>query len=252
MRRNYPILLALAAQLTAALLLALLGYLAARWFQLRPAPLAAVLAQGLLAAGIGHWLGLSRWWLPINLLFAPALLLLIALSLPPWAFLLTFVILLLLYWNSISGGVPLYLTGESTRRQLEDILRQQPPHFRYIDLGSGLAGTLCALSRRFPQATFEGVETAPLVFLASWLRCLLRPNCHIRYRSLWHVDLAPYDIVYCFLSPVPMPDLWKKAKAEMKKNSLLISNTFEIPGIAPHRTIALQDWRDTRLLIWKL
>jgi hypothetical protein len=49
-----------------------------------------------------------------------------------------------------------------------------------------------------------------------------------------------------------MPDLWQKARAEMKKNSLLISNTFDIPGVPPWRVIELRDWRHTKLLIWEL
>ena len=210
------------------------------------------LVQGIVAAVLGHLLGLSRWWLLINLIFAPALLLLSAFSIPPWVFLLGFVLLLLLYWNSFGGGVPLYLTGKVTRQQLEEILKQQTSMFRFVDLGSGLGGTLWHLSRRFPQARFEGVETAPLVFLASWFRCLFRKNCRIRYRSLWKVDLTQYDVVYCFLSPVPMPGLWKKAKAEMKRKALLVSNTFEIPGVAPSKIIELKDWRDSRLLIWEM
>ena len=252
MRRKYPALLALVAQVVAAALQLSLGYLLANKFQFRPAPFGIALAQGVVAAAVGHLLGLSRWWLLINLIFAPALLLLSASSIPSWMFLVGFVLLLLLFWNSFGGGVPLYLTGEGTHRQLEQLLKQQVPSFRFIDLGSGLAGTLWHLSKRFPHARFEGVETAPLVFLVSWFRCLLRNNCRIRYRSLWTVDLSPYDVVYCFLSPVPMPELWKKATAEMKGKALLVSNTFEIPGVSPGRIIELKDWRESRLLIWEL
>jgi hypothetical protein len=49
-----------------------------------------------------------------------------------------------------------------------------------------------------------------------------------------------------------MPALWDKAKGEMKKGSLLISNTFDIPGIPPAKTIKLKDWRDSQILIWRL
>ena len=155
-------------------------------------------------------------------------------------------------FRSFASGVPLYLTGEGTRKKLEEILNARGPTFQFIDLGSGLAGTLCQLSQRYPQARFEGVETAPLVFLASWFRCLFRKNCRVRYRSLWKVDLSKYDIVYCFLSPVPMPELWKKARAEMKVKSLLVSNTFDIPGITPKQVIELKDWRDSKILVWEL
>ena len=252
MRRKFPILLALAAQLAAAALLMLVFYLGAAWFELRPSLYAAAAAQGLLAAALGHLFGLSRWWLLINLAFVPSLIALSAFKIPPWGYLIGFLLLLLLNWNTFAGGVPLYLTGEGTRKKLEEILNARVPTFRFIDLGSGLAGTLCQLSHRYPQARFEGVETAPLVFLVSWFRCLFRKNCQVRYRSLWKVDLSKYDIVYCFLSPVPMPELWKKARTEMKGKSLLVSNTFDIPGITPKQVIELKDWRDSKILVWEL
>jgi len=252
MRRRFPILRALAAQIAAAALLLLVFRLGAAWFSFQPPLVAAAVAQGLLAAAFGHLFGLSRWWLLINFAFVPALLALSACQIPQWGYLVGFLLLLLLNWNTFAGGVPLYLTGEGTRKKLEEILNSRSPAFRFIDLGSGLAGTLCQLSRRYPQAHFEGVETAPLVFLASWFRCLFRKNCRVRYRSLWKVDLSRYDVVYCFLSPVPMPDLWKKARAEMRSKSVLVSNTFEIPGIAPKQVIEMKDWRDSKIFVWEL
>mgnify|MGYP006204041339 CR=1 FL=1 len=114
----------------------------------------------------------------------------------------------------------------------------------------GLAGTLSRLARDFPAAQFIGVETAPLTFALSWLRCLPRRNCHIRLLSLWRVDLAEYDVVYCFLSPAPMAALWDKAHAEMRPGALLISNSFAVPGVEPVEVQQLNDWRRSRLLIW--
>ena len=252
MPQRLPILRALAAQLAAALLLAILFYAAAAAFAFRPSLPVAAAAHGLLAAAIGHRLGLSRWWWVINFAFVPLLLLLlIAWNVPAWAYLAGFVLLLLLNWNSLAGGVPLYLTGDATGEKIAELLQPRGDRFRFIDLGSGLAGTLCQLSRRFPHAQFEGVETAPLVFVASWFRCLFRNNCRVRYQSLWKVDLAQYDVVYCFLSPVPMPDLWKKAKSEMRPGSSLISNTFAIPGVRPQRTVEMKDWRDSKIFVWE-
>jgi hypothetical protein len=34
-----------------------------------------------------------------------------------------------------------------------------------------------------------------------------------------------------------MPRLWEKIRAEMKPGSLLISNSFPVPGVAPDRVI---------------
>lgn len=249
---RHPALRALLAQLGAGLLVLLLAIAAQAFWAYRPHPIAAGLLQGLLAALLGRRLGLPSWWLPINLLFVPALLLLNGQQLPPSALLGAFVLLLLLNWNSLRERVPLYLTGQQTIAELDKLLRPLPAEFRYIDLGSGLAGSLYQLSRRYPKAQFVGVETAPLVFVLAWLRCLLRPNCQIRYRNLWQQPLAGYEVVYCFLSPAPMARVWLKARAEMQPNALLISNSFSIPGVAPTEQIELHDWRASTLLIWRM
>jgi SAM-dependent methyltransferase len=252
LRSRYPALLALLAQLlalagVAALLLAL-----ARLGGWRPTLAQAALAQGMLAAALGHWLGLRRWWLLLNLAFVPGLLALHSRQWPAWWFLAAFVLLLLVNWNSWRERVPLYLSGARTRQRLSERLARLPADFRFVDLGCGLGGALVQLARDYPRARLVGVETAPLVFALAWLRCLPYRNCRVRYRSLWHEPLGGYDAVYCFLSPAPMAGLWAKARAEMRPGSLLVSNSFEIPGVPADEVIELHDWRASRLLLWRL
>jgi len=117
-----------------------------------------------------------------------------------------------------------------------------PPH---------LDQSLLRLARRYPSAHFVGVETAPLTFGLCWLRCLFQRNCRVRFRSFWREPLAGYDVVYCFLSPAPMPALWDKARVEMNPGALLISNSFEVPDVEPQEILAIDDWRHSRLLIWR-
>lgn len=246
-----PLLRALLAQGIALALVVMLVYLLAllSW---RLSSLSVVLLQGALAALIGWHLGLSRWWSWINFAFLPALFVALQIGLPGWVYLLGFVVLLLVNWNSLREQVPLYLTGRRAQQQLQQLLSEREPPLRVIDLGCGTAGTLLELARRFPRGQFVGVETAPLVFLCAWLRCLMQDNCQIRYISLWQVDLAPFDIVYGFLSPVPMPRLWAKAQAEMRPGSWLISNSFEIPGVPADRLLDVSEGRQTSLFLWQM
>src|SRR3990167_5486929 len=162
--RHYPALLALSAQLGATLLVGLALYLIAQLSPWRPILMATGLLQGLLAATLARYLGLSRWWCGLNLLFVPALLLASGAPLPSWVFLGGFVLLLLLNWNSFGERGPLYLTAAGARQHLHVVLGLQPAQFRFIDLGCGPAGTLLSLARHYPQAQFVGVETAPLSF----------------------------------------------------------------------------------------
>jgi hypothetical protein len=97
-----------------------------------------------------------------------------------------------------------------------------------------------------------GVEIAPLPALFSKLRLMGYAHCSVRWGSFWKLDLAEYDMVFAFLSPVPMQDLWTKASAEMRPGTLFVSSSFEIPGQTPDRIVQLNDSRKTRLLVWRM
>lgn len=250
--QRYPALVALLAQLLATAMLAAIVLLANAVAGWRFGWLTAGLLQGLMAASIGRWLGLSRWWWWLNLAFVPALLAFGGAPLPSWVFLLAFVLLLLLNWNSFTERVPLYLTGAQGTQLLAEIVAQQPTALRFVDLGCGPGGPLLALARQFPQGQFVGVETAPLSFLLAWMRSLTQRNCRIRYQSLWRTDLAEFNLVYCFLSPAPMADLWQKACKEMQPGTLLVSNTFGVPDVPADQQLKLNDWRDSSLLLWRI
>ncbi len=249
---RFPALLALFSQLSSLIVSWLLLLALARLTGWSISLLTAAWLQGSLAALFGQLFGLSRWWLPINFGFVPGLVLLQDQSLPPWLLLAGFIVLLLLNWNALTERVPLYLTGTAAEQQLIQRLARLPSDFRFIDLGSGLGGTLLRLAHAYPSAHFMGVETAPLTFALCWLRCLPQRNCRVRFRSFWRESLADHDVVYCFLSPAPMPALWQKARNEMRPGALLISNSFEVPGVEPQEILPIEDWRRSRLLIWRL
>lgn len=248
---RFPVLLALVSQLAGLLIAWLLLLLLARLAGWTATPMLAAGLQGLLAALLGRRLGLPRWWLPINLCFVPGLVLTQGHTLPPWLLLCGFAVLMLLNWNVLVERVPLYLTGSAAEQQLHRRLGKLPAGFRFIDLGSGLGGPLLRLARAYPQGQFVGVESAPLAFLLCRIRCLLQPNCRVYWRSIWRESLAPYDVVYCFLSPAPMPALWVKACAEMHADAWLISNSFAVPDVEAEEVVPLDDWRHSQLLVYR-
>lgn len=220
-------------------------------------PLAFSLTCGLFAAILSKFSGLARWWLYIQFLFAPALVLMLGLSIPPAFFLAGFLILLAVYWSTFRTQVPLYLSSNKVWCALEALL---PPHdtsFRFIDLGSGLGGVLTHLARIRPDGHYSGVESAPLPFLWSWLRTRKFDNCDVRWGSIWNneltaCNLAQYDVVFAYLSPVPMQQLWHKARTEMRPGSVLISSTFTIPGQSPDQSITVDDLHHSTLLVWRM
>ena len=71
-------------------------------------------------------------------------------------------------------------------------------------------------------------------------------------RDFWAENLGTYDVVYAFLSPAAMPELWRKARAEMKPGTLLISNSFLVPGVEPDRIVPLAGRGSNALYLYRL
>jgi len=175
----------------------------------------------------------------------------LAFSLPFWSFPVILIALLLVFWNVAVNRVPLYLTNQKTSVKLVSLLPKQAG-LKVADLGSGLAGTLREMAAKRPNQQFVGFETAPLPFLISWILTKFsgQKNVTIRFKSFWSVDLGEFDVLYCFLSPIPMEKLFDKAASELTEGSLFISNSFTVPGHKPNRTVSVRDGRKTKLLIW--
>lgn len=208
--------------------------------------------QGCVAAAVGVFFGLAAWWMPIQAALPPAAWWAKDLGVPGWVWLLLAAGLALVYWNSARGQVPLYLTNRTTRKALLDLLPPGP--VRVIDLGCGPAGTLLGLARARPDAAFTGVESAPPLVVLAWWRRMLggARNAEILWADFWDLDLGSYDVVYAFLSPVPMARLFAKARAEMRPGTVFISNSFQVPGEEPHQTVTLDDSRRTTLYVWRM
>jgi hypothetical protein len=222
-----------------------------------PEALTFALLCGLLAAGFSYFSGLARWWLYIQLLFVPALVLMLNFDIPPALFLGAFLIMLAVYWSTYQTQVPLYLSSNKVWHALEDLLPQPGTPFHFIDLGSGLGGVLTHLARIRPDGEYVGVESAPLPLFWSWLRCKPYSNCTVHWGSIWDellpaCHLAQYDVVFAYLSPVPMERLWHKARAEMRPGTLFISSTFSVPDHAPQFTVHVDDLHQSTLLVWRM
>jgi Putative methyltransferase len=251
-RRRLPIFVALAAQLGAGLLL---------WFALtaKPAqvwqlvsPLRLAILQGTLAALASYALGQRAWWLLIQFAFWPAVVGARTLNLSASIYLGAFLCVLLFYWNTYRTQVPLFLSGRKVWSSLDTLLPKDKP-FRFVDIGCGFGGVLAHLSRAHPHGNYFGVELAPLPWLFTWLRSLFdRRRYRVARRDYGRIDLGKFDIVFCFLSPVAMPQLWRQARQQMRKGSLLVSCEFAVPGQKPSFEIETGGARGQLLYVWRM
>ena len=214
-----------------------------------PSGMILLVAEGLAAGALSRWLGLPGWWQLINLVFFPAVGVMLVAEIAPGWYLAAFLLLAATSLGAVISRVPLYL---SSQRAMAAVAARLPDRagLHLIDLGCGTGGLLRHLAGVRPDVSLHGVDAAPLPWLISRLR--LGRRAAIRLGSLWDEDLSRFDLVYAYLSPAPMARLWEKARREMRPGSLFISNTFPVPGIEPDETVELNDLSRARLLLWRM
>jgi hypothetical protein len=130
---------------------------------------------------------------------------------PGW-YLAAFVGFALVFWSSFRTQVPLFLSNRATAAAVATLSPGRPA--RLLDLGSGTGSLLRPLAQMRPDCRLEGIESAPAPYALSVCCPAGNPPLPWRGRFLrhWH----DYDLVYAFLSPVPMTAVWHKASAELR------------------------------------
>jgi len=216
----------------------------------------AVIAQACGAALIGHWLKSDRWWLWIHGVFPIAVAAANSLQIHSGWYLAALLLFVLVFGPTVRSRVPLFLSSEPTIQAVSELLSRevfdQRPDARVLDFGAGTGSMPIGLAKRHPQHFFDGIEAAWLPFLRARLKAAGLANIRLIRGNFWDLDLSPYAAVYAFLSTEPMPKLWQKACQEMRPGTLLISNSFRVPGIEPSQVLMVDDERETELLIYRI
>lgn len=240
-QRSLPALQALAIQVLSFLIVLATARLLAGQSDLHLTIGTAALLQGTAAAAITRLCRMPPWWPIIQFLFAPALLAAQSLHLPSWIYLAVFLSLTALYWNVYRTRVPFYPSGPAVWRAVSDLL-PAGRELRFVDIGSGLGGLPMHLSGIHRDSHFVGIELAPLPWTVSLLRGRLTGSRSRFLRGDYNrLDLSAYDVVFAYLSPAAMPDLWRKAQAEMRAGALLLSYEFPVPDVPPDIIKATSD-----------
>lgn len=208
---------------------------------------ALVLGQATIAALLS-W-RLPYWWRWIQLFIPIGLYAALLLNVSPLMALVLFVLLWLVFRNSVVNRVPLYLTNDITRQALKELAKERES-VRFIDLGCGLGHNVVYMSKLANVKQSLGVETAWLPFWWAKIQTALRGGQVLR-QDIDSVNLSEYDLIYAFLSPEPMTKLWRKVQAEMSPNALFVSNSFAIPDVIPDAIWQLADKRQTELFVYK-
>lgn len=207
--------------------------------------------QGLLAAGCSLWLRQPRWWLPMHLLFVPAVLAASLLHWPAEVYLAGFALMLLLFWGVVRGDAPLFLSSRAVADALAAIAQREQAA-TFAELGAGTGSVAIPMARRLPRLQVTAWENAPLPWAILAWRGRRLGNLALRRGSLWQADLSGCALAFAFLSPAPMAQLGIKLQDEMPAGSLFVSSSFPVPEWPPESVVELDDRRGTRLYCYRI
>jgi SAM-dependent methyltransferase len=193
--------------------------------------------QGTLAAIFTtRWMR-DSWWRLINFFFPFMIYGAFSLHLPKELYLAGFLFIACFFWTCFKTQVPFYPSSRAVWERVRESLPNARP-LHVMDIGCGLGGLLLNLEKRNSKLKLSGIENAPLPWLISAVRKWLnKSKINFILGDYNSLDFVKYDVIFAYLSPAAMVNLYLKAIMEMRPNTLLISHEFEIPGITPYRIL---------------
>lgn len=167
--------------------------------------------------------------------------------------LFTFIFLImfsLVRWTLANGIGPMPTAPKAKRVLLSNL-----PSYRQgtlYELGSGWGTLAFPLAKKYPNCSVVAYENSFVPYYFSRLRlCFSRhKNLHIKKQDFFNKDLSQASMIVCYLYPRAMQKLKKKFETELKKGTLVVSNTFSIPGWTPYKTYEIKDIYHSKIYMY--
>jgi hypothetical protein len=211
-----------------------------------------LLLQPLITTVLSILLKQAPWWWFIHLLFMPAVVgVMLNINLPAWVYLGFFLVFLSVFWGTVKGDVPLFLSSSPVVDTVIKCVKQEHAT-SFVDLGAGVGTVIIPLAQSLPNLAIVGLERAPIPYLLALWRCRAFKNIQVQSSSFWFSNLHTYSVGFAFLSPLVMPRLGQKISQEMQVGSLFISAEFPIPEWRPESIIESTDLRKTRIFCYRI
>ena len=157
---------------------------------------------------------------------------------------------LVVIWTIKTGISPMPTSGKAKALLLAAIPKNHSG--KIVELGSGWGTLLFPLAKKHPLSTIVGYELSPIPYWFSKLRHCFQPlsNIKIYRKDFFQIPLNEASIVVCYLFPGAMERLKNKFDRELVSETLVISNTFAVPGWNPTKVLELNDIYHTKIYIY--
>jgi hypothetical protein len=148
-----------------------------------------------------------------------------------------FGLLLVLRHLLFFGFAPMVSHRPEVIKKILDEINPEPDTVFY-SLGYGRSGFLDIARQRCPKGEFIGVDEGFVSACLSRLQLFLRKiNIKVLCCDYYKADLRRAQVVYCYLNPEELRDLYKKLKLEPRTDAIIISAGFVVPYLDPIKVI---------------
>ena len=117
------------------------------------------------------------------------------------------------------------------------------------ELGSGWGQLALAAAKQLKNVRVIGYESSLVPWAASLILGVFSRKSQVEFRwaDFRKRDLSDAQLVICYLYPGGMSHLAERLQKELKPGSVIISNTFRLPGWEPEKVIELDDMHKTQI-----
>lgn len=167
-----------------------------------------------------------------------------------YLFLLIIILALVVAWTVKNGISPMPSSTKASKVIASLLPDVEGPVY---ELGSGWGHLLLPLCKKYPHQPVVGIESSPIPYLFSKVLFIFlkRPNLSLIRQDFFTRPLNDASLVVCYLYPGAMKQLRDKFQRELKPGTLIISNTFAVPGWKPEKTVTLDDMYCTKIYLYK-
>lgn len=214
--------------------------------------LSLLLFHSFLSFSISLLLKFEWWWSVIAFIFPICVALGLYMQISSALSLAIFLFLFLIFGTTFTTRVPYFPSDSLLSERLLKIFSDKEK-LRLLDAGSGFGGLLIDLSKKRPDWELTGVEISLFPWLFSFVKSkiLRRQNVKFQLGSYEYLNFEKFDVVFVYLSPVVMSEIWKKVQYEMVPGSIFMSYEFPVELEPPSFKIQVHE-KGAVLYVWEI
>jgi len=125
---------------------------------------------------------------------------------------------------------------------------------KVYELGCGKGKFLFEADKKFHPAELVGYDLSPLhIFYDKVKAKILKSKIKFYLQDFFKADLRKADLIYLFLTPRSVKQIWPKIKKETKKGARVVILSDGLPGVKYEKIIDMRPGKDhnSKLYIYK-